>query len=558
MLYLILNRFRLLFYNITVLTDFTPVCMKDSLIYITRTLLRKHQIKIPDSELAFQISSHPSFPSLHAVTGVLQHFGIETMALRIPQDEESLNHLEGYFMAQVDDAGQHLVVATRVGASYEVIYDQNRVRTMPVEEFLARWTGVVLVVDEDAQVDMGVGNRESIRILQGITALGILVVPFFMDLSLYQLLHYGLSIIGLLIGILIIQHELGIDSRALEKFCSSNHRKTDCAAVLRSEGALLFGRWKLSNLVLVYFIGLIASWIMLSVLGLNDSFLRLASWSAVLMTFYSIYYQFGVIQAWCSLCLSVVAVIWMQAGVLWYFEGQYPLDFHYPSVLVTILGFLMAGVGWDYLIRQLHQNSDYQRMKVDHYRFKRNYNLFKTMLNQSGPISVSVFEREIVFGHPGEESVPTITLITNPSCGFCKEAHAIIAPVLKASHRRFKILVRFNVYEGVAGNLPVRIAGRLLRLYHQDTPERCLEAMDDIYGGMKPDEWFSKWGEKMENEDLELLRRQKEWCASHAINFTPEILVNGKSFPKEYQRGDLVYFVEDLLEEWEMEVQLPH
>jgi hypothetical protein len=31
-------------------------------------------------------------------------------------------------------------------------------------------------------------------------------------------------------------------------------------------------------------------------------------------------------------------------------------------------------------------------------------------------------------------------------------------------------------------------------------------------------------------------------------NFTPEILINGHSFPKEYDRADLVYFVEDLYE----------
>ena len=33
-----------------------------------------------------------------------------------------------------------------------------------------------------------------------------------------------------------------------------------------------------------------------------------------------------------------------------------------------------------------------------------------------------------------------------------------------------------------------------------------------------------------------------------AINFTPEILINGKSFPKEYSRTDLIFFIEDLEE----------
>ena len=43
---------------------------------------------------------------------------------------------------------------------------------------------------------------------------------------------------------------------------------------------------------------------------------------------------------------------------------------------------------------------------------------------------------------------------------------------------------------------------------------------------------------------------QKEWCGEHKINFTPEILVNGYSYPKEYERADITYFIEELHEEY--------
>ena len=47
---------------------------------------------------------------------------------------------------------------------------------------------------------------------------------------------------------------------------------------------------------------------------------------------------------------------------------------------------------------------------------------------------------------------------------------------------------------------------------------------------------------------LSILKTQKEWCSDHAKNFTPEILINGYAFPKEYKREDLFFFIEDLEE----------
>ena len=43
-----------------------------------------------------------------------------------------------------------------------------------------------------------------------------------------------------------------------------------------------------------------------------------------------------------------------------------------------------------------------------------------------------------------------------------------------------------------------------------------------------------------------LIKNEYDWCISNAINFTPEILINGKSYPKAYDRDDLIYFIEDL------------
>ena len=73
--------------------------------------------------------------------------------------------------------------------------------------------------------------------------------------------------------------------------------------------------------------------------------------------------------------------------------------------------------------------------------------------------------------------------------------------------------------------------------------------MSSIYEGTSVDKWFNTWGNCYEKEKyFTKLESQKNWCTANAINFTPEILVNGNSFPKEYDREELIYFIEDLNE----------
>ena len=73
--------------------------------------------------------------------------------------------------------------------------------------------------------------------------------------------------------------------------------------------------------------------------------------------------------------------------------------------------------------------------------------------------------------------------------------------------------------------------------------------MHDIYGDYTQDNWFAKWGECQNNEAyFKILEQQSQWCKDNNINFTPEILVNGYSYPSAYKRNDLIYFIEELEE----------
>ena len=185
-------------------------------------------------------------------------------------------------------------------------------------------------------------------------------------------------------------------------------------------------------------------------------------------------------------------------------------------------------------------------MKIEHYKFKRNFNLFSSLLNQAKQITIPNNLDNIVLGNLNSNL--EITVITNPFCGHCKSVHFLIEDILRKTDN-IKINIIFNVNTNIISSDSAMVSNRLLELYHEESQETLLKAMDDIYESPKAKEWLVKW-DKCNNEDhyFTMLKQQKDWCQVNDINFTPELLINGKSYPKEYIRKDLTLFLEDLQE----------
>ena len=166
------------------------------------------------------------------------------------------------------------------------------------------------------------------------------------------------------------------------------------------------------------------------------------------------------------------------------------------------------------------------------------------MLSTSKPATTAIDPvSEITFGN--KNALLEIVVVTNPFCGHCKEAHGIVEDILKKHSDKVKIIIRFNIrIEDLA---QLQVTSKLTQLFHQQNPKTCLDAMHDIYNGMDINSWKNKWGNS-ESSDIYLntLNIQKEWCISNGINFTPALLINGKLFPKAYDRADLIYFIEEL------------
>ncbi|MDC1162268.1 vitamin K epoxide reductase family protein [Tenacibaculum sp.] len=520
--------------------------MKDSIINLVQVLLKKNKIPFDKDELNFQIQSHPSYPSLHAITGVLDHFNIDNIAADVPVNTDTLIQLPNCFLIQVKtDNEANFAVLERKGLDYSIYDTDKKKEKISEEDLLEKFTGIIVAVEKTEDINFTKKVSTTPKLIGiGLLLLFTAFISYKSDTSWHQLIYLILSIIGISISLAITKQELGIQTSLGSAFCSDTDDKKDCDAVLTSKGAEIIKGYKLSDFSLLYFISLTLftfTQIANPIISYNISLL------VIPVTLYSIYYQYAIIKKWCLLCLSIVAVLWLQASITVltssFFNDFITFDFALFGLILTA-----TWLTWSYAKPTYTEVQSLRKEKVESTKFKRNFTLFSGLLQKSVKLNTAITDtREIIFGNP--KSLLELVIITNPFCGHCKSVHENIHQILNKYGDKVKVKIRFNINTKDNESDVVKITNRLLEIYHVQGRNDCLLAMNDIYQGDKSSRWLKKWGNSLVKENyITELEKENEWCSQNAINFTPEILINGRSFPKEYNRSDLILFIEELEE----------
>lgn len=524
--------------------------MKDSLIYLVTQLLRANKIPFDKEELSFQIQSHPSYPSLHAVTGVLTHFNIENAALQVPQNKEVISQLPSSFIACMNsEKGQVFGVVIKKKDSLITYYSSKNKKKYSQEEFLQQFTGIIVAVEKEESDRPSVQTKNATYLRTGLFAiLGFMLIGllYISHPTTMMLTYIVLSIVGISISIALFKQRLGLHTSIGSALCSDTNISKSCNAVLSSKGATLFGI-ELSDMSGVYFISLAFSSVLLLLLKQDFTYLYAISVLATPITIYSIYYQYAFAKAWCPLCLIVVVVLMLQASIgIPFLNTILENPIHIKAILIITSSYMGTLILWRYFDSKLIALKRLTQSEIDYTKFKRNFNLFNTLLTTSAQKNTMIdTDSEIIFGT--KEAILSIVIITNPFCGYCKPVHTLIEDILKKYKNLVRITIRINVDPNNKDKELYKIATRLLEIHQQEGANSCLSAMRDIYGDMTFANWTSLWG-IFTNEEVyrKIIEKQHNWCLKNKINFTPEILINGYSFPSEYQREDLIHFIEDL------------
>ncbi|WP_299213063.1 thioredoxin domain-containing protein, partial [uncultured Dokdonia sp.] len=263
---------------------------------------------------------------------------------------------------------------------------------------------------------------------------------------------------------------------------------------------------------------------------------------------YSIYYQGGVLKKWCPLCLGIAGVIILQSVAV-FITGNTTafLSISIEEIGLYVLSIVLITSVWFMIKPLLHKKVSLDTLKIESNKFKRNFSIFNTLLQENDSVVNDIqLPKEIVLGN--REALLEVVLVTSPQCYYCKQAHTDIENILKQSSNELKVIIRFNVnVEDTEGD-GFQVTSHLIHAYNTQGELACIKLMHEAY---KDDVDLKQWLKQQNPIDADygdVLVAQKDWCTKNNINFTPALYIQGKQYPREYDRNDLSLFIEDLIE----------
>lgn len=288
------------------------------------------------------------FKSLFGLSKLLSEYGVGNEALRLT-DRDEISSLPVPFLAGTDGG---FVIVTSVGPDHTSYLTQGVAETIPLDEFKKAWSGVVLLAYPDEKSvepgytaharDLFISKGKKWVLIAGAIALFLYL---FISNGIYASWStVGLTLInlgGLWLTYMLVQKSLKIKSRTADRVCGVL-QEGGCDSVLETKASKFFGIFSWSEVGFAYFsVSLTAllmfpQWI---------CYLALCNACCLPFTFWSLWYQKFRAKAWCTLCVSVQASLWLlflcYLGGGW-LKGVFPLRIEFFVLGLTYLTVLLA------------------------------------------------------------------------------------------------------------------------------------------------------------------------------------------------------------------------
>ncbi|WP_422083624.1 vitamin K epoxide reductase family protein [Ulvibacterium sp.] len=518
----------------------------DNCLNITKQLLKSLQIDFTQQFLEDAILAHPEHPSMLCISDTLDKYAIENLAVKV--NGEKLLELPLPCIVEVSDRGgmfKVLVDLTDNVVSY--LDDKGKAVETSKAEFLNRWTGVCLlaeVSENSGEPDIRKKRNEkrTYSILKWACVLlfgvWVLIDPLYSigytETALPFVLYFGLKLIGLSVGVLLLWYEVDRYNPTLQKFCSGG-KKLNCDSVLRSKHATLFnGRLSLGLLGFSYFFGTLS---FLLINGFHQSsltplsYLSFATFPVVAL---SAYYQGFVVKQWCKFCIVVQSVLVLEMATAFFWD-LHLVRTELVSLLPLMALLLLPIPVWQWLKPLLNKEKETLLVQRSLKKIKNNPTVLQGLLSKTRKIQNSTEGLGISFTNTTAKF--NVVKVCHPYCGPCAKAH----PILEELREKGLINLQILFVSGTDKNDPqLKPVRHFLAL--DDRENSILKALNDWYLSETKDyELFClkyPMNGELEFQDQKI-DSMRQWCDIEQISHTPTIFINGHELPREYSVEDL-------------------
>lgn len=498
-------------------------------ISILNSYLSLIDIHIDKTEFEYQLNGHPEFPNILSFSDTLHFFNIDCSIYEI--DEEDVDLLPENFLS-ID------------GGDFKL---ENK------ENYNISKSNIVLVVDKSESFYQE--KKDSNFFLWGIILLSFLVLSVLsIEFSTFYIggLFLMFSFLGIFLSYEAYKKTHGKGTIIPLGVCKNKMLKTDCDHVFN------YKKWKffdISEISLLFFFAQITTFIVLAIykdLHFYYFIYKYIFYLFIPISLVSMYYQIIVIKKLCPVCIGIILCVYAQLAILLFLSSTL-IEINIFSIIFYILFVLGSILFLLYLKEKTIWDNKLKEEIVKGSRFKRNYTFFKNNLSIQRKTINDSFLNSFNFGT--DDSNLTLTLVTNPSCKYCKEFYPTFMRIIH--NYSTKINIRL-VLDADLDNFPeaLRLTYINLACIYQNSEDKTIffVALEEWYNIRTDKNEIDKWNNKFlhlfKNQDdaISILNNQKKWRNINDINFTPDIFINGYQYPIEYDRADLEYFLSEMMD----------
>ncbi len=490
--------------------------------------------------------SNPYKNSMYGMAEMLREYGIPVKAQRFDTSDSEREPLP---VPSIVVYKKQFSILRGVSDGKVNLQVNGRHVTMDYHDFTDGWDGVLLKGTPDAasrepeyrdnHEDEIASHAKALLFILGIAFLAVAIVTGkgFM-LSGWELGTLMVNLAGIYVSYLLVLKQMHIANPVAERLCSiikesrcDSPKLTEHSTVLRmvTLSEIGAGFFVVNTLILLLFPDLIMPMAVLSAIGL-------------LFTFWSLYYQKFVAKTWCTLCLIVLSLMWLQvitllmAGV--YREGGL-FSIHILTVFVLYGVFIIA---ISYLLDYVRSERKYHDEADAYNELRTKPEVMKMLINAEPDYdSDSELQSGMVFGKV-KGGRPKLTVFANPYCIPCSRLHKKLN-VFYASHPDATIrytMTFFSEEKSVINRY-------LIAAYQKFGPERAWQILTDWYdhGRQQGEAFFTGMDLDVNTDEVNAeFDKQLKWRKASGLTATPVMMINGHKLPDEYTADDLEFLAD--------------
>lgn len=380
-------------------------------------------------------------------------------------------------------------------------------------------------------------------------ALPILIFAFSLLFTLDKetILLSLLSICGVLLCRSIVSYMMRNDDPLARMLCSDKGIFS-CDEVLTSPAAKVYKKISWGDIGVVYFSALSLFILFAAVAGhwQEAAFVLLVPCSlAFTGSFVSIWYQGRVIGKWCKLCLTVIAVLWLQEWVLAAFfltpgRGNALLAFLHDTPLLirwTALFILCLALAasWFVIKPLISSGKEAQDLRLQLRRWKRSPSLFMNLLRSQVSVSDISPEGDFVLG--ADTARMKIIAVLSLYCPSCKKNYQELIKLLGKFDKDIQVIIRIR--HPRTGKRPDVVPYLLAWYSGAKDQQRRQEVFATWFDTMDIAKCQEKLGFVQPQDHTGIAQSLEAWFVQNNIRQTPSIFFNLLPLPEPFLLTDL-------------------